>query len=171
MQKMVDLRGYRAGGRKIAIPDKWDGAHYMARLVGCYRTLAYLPNGRNAKPKDYSTCWPEYRHEWGDQLAQAGGDQSDQRRDQNKKNYVRPRPTREEITRMETLFDALYAFRTHYPAECNMMLAWAYARYRNTSVDIVAHRFKVSKSTLFRKLRALASLCSDLLNVHNFATY
>lgn len=160
-----DMRSYRSRGHKeIEVPDEWNGAHFMFRTVSAYVTLARTPGGRHFKPQEYSTAWPQHAYDFSDLVAQADKPPEDLKADANKKNWVRKLPTREDLTHMDLIFKTVYDVRPRYPDECAMLLSWAYARYRNISTNLIAARFNISKITLLRKTKSVATVCSQRLN-------
>jgi hypothetical protein len=155
-----DGRASRNWSKVRELPEQWTGEHFMIRLIWAYKTLALCPGGKNAKPKEYGTAWPQYSYKFEDLVAQAsdGGDAIETTR--NERNHVRPVVTGQDITRMDRMFDTVYRLSSIDPATASMLMAWAYARYRNISVDLVAARYNVSKKNLYEKISSFANSCA-----------
>ena len=81
-------------------PKRWDGPHVAHRFAEAIATLLKLPLGPLG-PRAIVNCWPKYRLEWDDLLAQHadGGDAAEQSR--KERNRVRIPLSSGEISRME----------------------------------------------------------------------
>jgi hypothetical protein len=51
-------------------PRVWTGRHVGARLIEAHKVLARLP--ATIGPKEFGKAWPAYKHEFGEQVLQAG---------------------------------------------------------------------------------------------------
>ncbi len=141
-------------------PDQWTGEHFMVRLIWAYHILNLTPAGRHARPKEYGTAWPQFSYKFEDLVAQADREQSEIQADENRRNYNRPVVTGLDIGRMDSLFNTVYRLRSLDHTTASMLIAWAYARYRNISIDLVAARYNCSKKYLYEKISTFAKSCA-----------
>jgi hypothetical protein len=100
-QIIIDDSWHPLSGHKCPefIPPIWCGPHCGLRLIEAFRTLQAMPI--NGVPRGFMNSWPEYRHEWVDELAQAGADQEQQQAEARARNYTKIVPGAEAISRME----------------------------------------------------------------------
>ena len=99
----------------------------------------------------FASSWPEYATEWADQLAQAGGEEAEQAKEQAVKNWVKVVPTSVEIMRMETAIVWPGRYLAEIPQLLRTVGAVAVAGARYQPIAAAARRLKLSESA-----RALA---------------
>ena len=79
------------------LPARWSGEHVSLRLCEAMRTLRLMPMGTGAP--GYAPCWPAYRYEFQDLLAQQ--EQGELERTMQTQNRTRLMPSWRDITHME----------------------------------------------------------------------
>ena len=167
LRGLVDLRGYRHSHYRDEIPETWDAGHVLVCMVKSYRTLAHIPDARNARPRGFCNGWPQYSYDFADLVKQEDASDEDKEHARKNANRVPYRPSRADITHMDTMFTTLYEYSARWPRDCAMLLSWAYAKHRHISIDLIANRHNVSKVTLMKKIKSLASVCAHTLNLRS----
>lgn len=68
--KLVDVARLGQIVDRPRLPVVWTARHVGLRLIEAHRVVARIP--ANILPKQFGAAWPAYRHEFGEQVIQAG---------------------------------------------------------------------------------------------------
>lgn len=68
--KLVDVSRLGQIVDRPRLPAVWTARHVGMRLIEAHRVVARIP--ANILPKQFGAAWPAYRHEFGEQVIQAG---------------------------------------------------------------------------------------------------
>jgi hypothetical protein len=123
------------------VPAVWDAVHCGKRLVEGLRTLMLLPMPRG--PQAFTSAWPEYAHDWSDQLAQAEMDRDQREKVERAKNKTRLRPSSIEIAHMEQSIRWPLMYVRELPQLVRTVQAVAVAHARERNMEDAARKLQL----------------------------
>jgi hypothetical protein len=122
------------------IPDHWIGPHVGLRLVEALRTVQRMP--MSFGPQAFGNGWPEIEREYSDYVQYA--DDAEWKADQRAEfNRVRPKPTREDITRMEVAIIWPGRYLRDWPQLLRTVQMVAIVRVRHGDIEKAARRLRL----------------------------
>jgi hypothetical protein len=98
---------------------------------------------RDRGPRQSGNAWPAYAHDWEDQLAQCEADEAQKTADAREMNFVRLRPSAQEITRMETVIVWPARYLKDAPQFLRTVQLAALARARHRDLRWVARKLSL----------------------------
>jgi hypothetical protein len=151
------------------IPPFWIGPHVGLRLVEAFKTLSRMPMTGRVSTK--SGVWPQYRHDWEDQLAQVTADKDAQEQDAREHNRVRLAPTAEDISRMERAIVWPARYLGGRPIIAHIVQRIAAYRARGVDNDVLARNLKRSPAFIRRCNRNGLDVIAAGLRRHQEAVF
>lgn len=140
--------------------DGWTSDCVEERLADAIR-YAQRTGGR-AGPKVFGSAWPEYQHDWADQLAQAGRSEAERAEDARDRNRTRETFS----TRRATLAEAALGWSTRYVEnddERRALALWLLGKATRKAWQTLAQRRGIARETAKRrKARAVYAILMGL---------
>jgi hypothetical protein len=121
----------------VYVPQFWIGPHVGFRLVEALRTVQRMP--MSFGPKAWGNGWPEIEREYSDYVQYA--DDAQWKLDQTAEfNRIRPKPSREDITRMEVAIVWPARYLRELPQLLRTVQMVAVVRMRHGHIERAARR-------------------------------
>ena len=137
------------------IPEAWTGPHVGLRMIEGFECLSRMPPETIRRRLGY---WPEYIHDFQDDLAQQDADQQVKDQLTAQRNRIRMRPSAQQISRMNRIVMWAGSY-VRMPEHRRLVQRVAIFRARDLDIETISRRLRMN----LRMMRNINRNCLDMI--------
>lgn len=158
------LNGIEAPYRKEddPIPAVWTVPHLQRRLIEAMGTMEKMQAPQGPKPPGGN--WPKHAYDWGDRLGWEELPAWERRERDARQNFVKDRPTSQDIARMEKCTSWLVDLRQQSQELGMILTRWVICKCRDHSVKDMCREKGYALTSFYRQRDRACEMIVERLN-------